>query len=114
MQIHTLNEQIIAFQNAPCNKKATDGQNTDEIIRRDEMVLTEAQSKQSVILKQVKKLEDDVASFQRQLALKDQQLSKAKTTIQELRTQGNTQEEVMALREEVNRLLQAQVGYMTT
>lgn len=112
MQIHTLNEKVVTFQGPPCSKNATDGQETVEITRRDEMILTEAQSKQSVMLKQVRKLEDEVASFQTQLALKEQQLSNAKATIQQLRSQGNTQEEVMALREEVNRLLQAQVEYI--
>lgn len=61
------------------------------------------------MLKQIKKLEEEIAMFQKQLAFKDEQLSSARATIQQLRNEGNAQEEVMVLREEMNKLLQTQV-----
>lgn len=68
----------------------------------------EDEDKQS-LLKQIKKLEEEIASVHQRLVSKDEQLSTARATIQQLRDEGNRQEEVMELKEEINRLLQIQV-----
>lgn len=69
----------------------------------------ESQNKQLEIMEHIKQLEQQIANFQEQLMFKDEELSTARIIIQQLRADGNTQEEVMTLKEEINKLLQVQV-----
>lgn len=113
-QIYKLNNEIKKLQKTTTSnvtqKSKPDAAETTT--NQEDKVLLEKthdnENKQSLI-KQIKTLEDEIVCFCQQLASKDEQLSSAKATIQQFRSEYSTQEEVLALREEINKLLQVQV-----
>lgn len=96
----------------PCGSKETTETLQNSAVETDkpeERRPSEKANEPQNMLKQIRKLEDEISSLHQHLASKDEQLSEARAAIQQFRGEGNSQEEVMALREEVNKLLQVQV-----